>query len=342
MTRWPSYERLGPIAVSLGDPSGIGPEIIAKAWDLRDREGLPRFFVVGDADAIEAVWTGPVKRIADPAEAIGLFDHALPCFHVDEGSEAVPGQPSLDGARCAFQSLEIATGLARSESASALVTGPVSKAQLSAVGFTYPGQTEFVAERCGVSRANAVMMIAGPGLRVVPLTIHIPLSEVPAALTAALIKSRAHATARGLKRLFGIARPRIAVAGLNPHAGESGILGQEEIEVIAPAIAELREDGLDISGPHAADAMFTARARERYDVALCPYHDQALIPVKTLYFDEGVNITLGLPIVRTAPDHGTAFEIAGTGRAQPGAMIAAIRMAAEAEICRRADAAVVP
>ena len=167
--------------MSLGDPSGIGPEIIAKAWDLRHVEGLPCFFVVGDSTAIEAVWGGPIRRIADPAEAAGAFDKALPCIHVDEGSEAEPGRPSLDGARCAFQSLEIATGLARSESASALVTGPVSKAQLSAVGFTYPGQTEFVAERCGVARSNTVMMIAGPGLRVVPLTIHLPLSEVPAA-----------------------------------------------------------------------------------------------------------------------------------------------------------------
>lgn len=327
--------------MSLGDPSGIGPEILAKAWEQRGPAGLPCFFVVGDAAAIETVWSGPVRRIADPAEAPALFDQALPCIHVDEGSEAVPGQPSLDGARCAFQSLEIATGLARSESASALVTGPVSKAQLSAVGFTYPGQTEFVAERCGVSRTNTVMMIAGPGLRVVPLTIHIPLSAVPGAISIALIKSRAHATARGLRRLFGLARPRLAMAGLNPHAGEGGMLGEEEAEILAPAIAQLREEGLEITGPHAADAMFAPRNRALYDAALCLYHDQALIPVKALHFDEGVNITLGLPIVRTAPDHGTAYEIAGTGQAHPGAMIAAIRMAAQAELYRRADSATV-
>lgn len=325
-----------PLAVTLGDPSGIGPEIVAKAWERRGEAGLRPFFAVGDMHSIAAVWHGPVARILDPAEAVGQFEEALPCLHVDEGVTAEPGKPTLEGARCAFHSLEIATGLVRAEGACALVTGPVSKSWLTAVGFTYPGQTEFVAERCGISRSNAVMMLAGPSLRVVPITIHIPLRDVPEALSIELIRCRAHVTARGLQRNFGIDRPRIVVAGLNPHAGESGQMGDEEERIIAPAIHSLVEDGLDISGPYPADALFTARARERYDVALCMYHDQALIPLKTLDFDAGVNMTLGLPIVRTSPDHGTAFDIAGQGRADPGAMIAAIAMAGEAEACRRA------
>ena len=328
-----------PLAITLGDPAGIGPEVVAKAWDLRETEQLPRFFAVGDAASIRAVWSGPVQRIADPAEAASVFDHALPCMQVADEGDVVPGQPSLDGARCAFQSLEMATGLVRAESAAALVTAPVSKTQLAQVGFTHPGQTEFVAERCGVSHENAVMMLAGPGLRVVPLTIHIPFTQVPIALTPALIRARAMATARGLKRLFGIARPRLAMAALNPHAGENGLLGREEIDMIAPVIASLRDEGLDITGPHPADAMFSPRARTGYDAALCCYHDQALVPIKALHFDDGVNITLGLPIVRTSPDHGTAFDIAGQGHAHPGATIAAIRMAYEAEHHRRASKA---
>lgn len=337
--RTPLAAPLAPIAVSLGDPAGIGPEIIAGAWALRTQERLPHFFVVGDIAAIRAVWDGPVARIHDPAEAAGMFDTALPCLHIGEAGDVIPGSPSLDGARCAFQSLEVATGLVRAEEgASALVTGPVSKAQLAQAGFTHPGQTEFVAERCGVSRENVVMMLAGPDLRVVPLTIHIPFIDVPAVLTAKLIRNRALATVRGLKRYFGIARPRLAMAALNPHAGEGGLLGDEEITLIAPVLAALREDGVDITGPHSADGMFNPRARARYDAALCCYHDQALIPIKTLYFDEGVNMTLGLPIVRTSPDHGTAFDIAGRGLANPGAMVAAIRMARDAELCRRAHA----
>jgi 4-hydroxythreonine-4-phosphate dehydrogenase len=335
----PATAPFAPIAISLGDPAGIGPEIIARAWALRTQEQLPCFFVVGDMAAIRAVWDGPITRIHDPAEAAGVFATALPCLHIGEAGEIIPGIPSLDGARCAFQSLEVATGLVRAEEgASALVTGPVSKAQLAQAGFTHPGQTEFVAERCGVSRENVVMMLAGPGLRVVPLTIHIPFIEVTQALTAKLIRNRALATVRGLKRYFGIAQPRLAMAALNPHAGEGGLLGDEEITLIEPVLAALREEGVDITGPHAADGMFNPRARARYDAALCCYHDQALIPIKTLYFDEGVNMTLGLPIVRTSPDHGTAFGIAGRGQAHPGAMVAAIRMARDAELCRRAHA----
>ncbi|MEH3104320.1 MAG: 4-hydroxythreonine-4-phosphate dehydrogenase PdxA [Sphingomonas phyllosphaerae] len=320
----------GPIVISMGDPAGIGPETIARAWDARDERALPPFVAVGDRRAIARVWNGPVASVTDLNAVPEVFGEALPVLTVQDAGDIVPGKPDLDGARCAVRALELATGLVRSGAGRALVTGPVSKAQLYQTGFTYPGQTEFVAERCGIARDNAVMMLAGPGLRVVPLTTHVPLAEVPALLTIELILAKARVTARAMTRNFGIERPRLAFAGLNPHAGENGALGREEIEVMQPAIEQLRDEGFDVSGPMAADTMFHARARARFDVALCPYHDQALVPLKTLFFDDGVNITLGLPIVRTSPDHGTAFGIAGTGTAHPGATIAAILMAAEA------------
>ncbi|ODP36528.1 4-hydroxythreonine-4-phosphate dehydrogenase PdxA [Sphingomonas turrisvirgatae] len=314
----------------MGDPAGIGPEIIAKAWTNRALHSLSPFFAVGDPRAIEAVWDGPVARIGDPSAAAGAFADALPVLSVADGGTIRPGEPDTDGARCALDSLEMATGLARSGAAGALVTGPVSKVQLYGIGFTHPGQTEFVAERCGVSKENAVMMLAGPTLRVVPVTTHIPFAAVRDALSVELIVAKARATARGLTRNFGIEAPRLAFAGLNPHAGESGAMGREEIEIVEPAIAQLRAEGIDAVGPMAADTMFHARARAMYDAAICLYHDQALVPLKTLHFDEGVNMTLGLPIVRTSPDHGTAFGIAGQDLAEPGAMIAAIRLAAQA------------
>lgn len=327
-----------PLAVSLGDPAGIGPEITAKAWAARAVHSLHPFFAVGDARSVERIWSGPVERISEPAQARAVFDRALPVLSVQDAGEIIPGQPSVQGARCALQSLEVACGLARSDAAGALVTGPVSKAKLYDIGFTHPGQTEFVAERCGVALDNVVMMLAGPSLRVVPMTTHMPLADVSAALSAELIVAKARVTARGLMRNFGLANPRLAVAGFNPHAGESGAIGREEIEHIIPAIELLRDEGIDAVGPFAADTLFHPRARATYDAALCTYHDQALIPIKTLHFDEGVNISLGLPIVRTSPDHGTAFGIAGTDMAEPGAMIAAIRMAASAAI-RRAESA---
>lgn len=327
---------IAPLALSMGDPAGIGPEIIAKAWERRDVASLPCFFAVGDVRAVSAVWDGPVERIDDPRDAARVFGHALPVVSVVDGDAIVPGKPDIGGARCALQSLELAAGLARSDAASGLVTAPVSKAELYRIGFDYPGQTEFVAERCGVARENAVMMLAGPTLRVVPITIHEPLARVPMALTVDLIVARARATARGLTRDFGIDAPRLALAGVNPHAGEGGAIGREEIEVMLPAIEQLRAEGIDIVGPLAADTMFHPRARARYDAALCAYHDQALIPIKTLHFDDGVNITLGLPIVRTSPDHGTAFDIAGQDVAEPGAMVAAIRMAGAAAARRAA------
>ncbi|MGN6374390.1 MAG: 4-hydroxythreonine-4-phosphate dehydrogenase PdxA [Sphingomonas sp.] len=326
-----------PLAVSMGDPAGVGPEIIAKAWAARAREGLTAFFAVGDCRAIERVWDGPVRMIDSPAKATDAFDEALPVLQVEDAGPITPGQPDSGGAQCALHALELATGLARSGAAAALVTGPVSKAQLYKIGFTYPGQTEFVAERVGVAGENAVMMLAGPTLRVVPITTHVPLARVSSLLSVDLVLAKARVTARGLERNFGIANPRLAFAGFNPHAGEQGAIGREEIDILMPAIEQLRAEGIDARDPLAADTMFHPRARATYDAALCCYHDQALIPIKTLHFDEGVNITLGLPIVRTSPDHGTAFAIAGQDRAEPGAMIAALRMAAEAAERRAAE-----
>jgi 4-hydroxythreonine-4-phosphate dehydrogenase len=321
---------ISPIAVSIGDPAGIGPEVLAKAWVRRTQDRLSPFFAIGDPRSISTVWKGPLRKVDGPAEAAACFDEALPIMEVEDAGEIVPGQPNMPGARCAIASLEIAVGLAREGAACAIVTGPVSKAELYAIGFTHSGQTEFVAERCGVAPGNVAMMLAGPTLRTVCITTHVPLARVAELLSVELVVSRARVTARGLQRDFGIADPRIAIAGFNPHAGEGGALGREEIDILLPAIEQLRDEGIDIVGPLAADTMFHPRARARYDAALCTYHDQALIPLKTLHFDEGVNMTLGLPIVRVAPDHGTAFEIAGKGLAEPGATIAAIRMAREA------------
>ncbi len=323
-----------PLAVTLGDPAGIGPEIIGKAWAVREAQGLAPFFVVGCSRAISAVWRGPVMPISTPDEAASIYPTALPCLETELAGSVIPGQPDADGAQCALQALEMGIGLAKSGAAGALVTGPVGKTQLYAIGFTHPGQTEFIAERCGVARDNAVMMLAGPSLRVIPVTVHMPLRAVADALSIDLIRTRAVVTAKGLCRNFGILKPRLVVAGLNPHAGESGNLGREEIDIILPAIESLRADGMEISGPYAPDALFHESMRETYDAALCMYHDQALIPLKTLHFDEGVNMTLGLPIVRTSPDHGTAFGIAGHNVASPGAMIAAIRMAEKAARAR--------
>jgi 4-hydroxythreonine-4-phosphate dehydrogenase len=327
-----------PIAVAMGDPAGIGPEIIAKAWVERVRAGLDPFFAVGDIRAIQAVWLGPVERISDPRETASVFDRALPVMQVEDAGSITPGDPNLEGARCSLDSLEFAVGCARSGAARALATGPVSKTQLYAIGFSHPGQTEFIAERCGVAIDNAVMMLAGPTLKVVPVTTHLALADVPAALSIDKIVTTGRATARGLQRNFAIENPRLAFAGFNPHAGENGALGREEIDFIIPAMDILRSEGFIVSGPIAADAMFHSRARAEYDAAICLYHDQALIPLKTLHFDEGVNMTLSLPIVRTSPDHGTAFDIAGKNVANPGAMIAAIKMAASATACRAEQA----
>jgi 4-hydroxythreonine-4-phosphate dehydrogenase len=328
----------GPIAISLGDPAGIGPEVLAKCWDNRSGYNLQPFVAIGDPRSVEAVWDGPIELITDPREADSAFDVGLPMLQLAAADSDVPGHPSIAGAHCSLDSLEIAVGLARSGSASAVVTGPVSKEQLYAIGFAHPGQTEFVAERCGVSASNVAMMLAGPTLRTIPATTHVAFAEVQSHLSQSLIEARGRAVLRGLQRNFGIAEPRLAIAGLNPHSGEGGALGREEIEMIQPAIAALADEGWRVTGPHPADTLFHASARAGYDAALCMYHDQALIPVKALHFEDAVNVTLGLPIVRTAPDHGTAFDIAGQDRADPRPMAAAIRMAADCALNRAATA----
>ena len=319
-----------PFAISCGDPAGIGPEIIGKSWKQRLAAGLKPFFAIGNFADFKNLPGIPVRKIGQPMEARETFDEALPVLHIHEAVAAAPGEATLDGAQCSLHALEIACGLARSGDAGAVITAPVSKSQLYKIGFRYPGQTEFVSERCGIARENALMMLAGPTLRVVPMTTHIALKDVSEHFSEALIIACARAAAKAMVRNFGIENPRIAIAGLNPHAGEHGNLGNEEQRIMQPAIDQLRAEGMDITDPLPADTMFHEEARAKYDVALCPYHDQALIPLKTLHFFDGVNMTLGLPIVRTSPDHGTAFNIAGQDIADPRSMIAAIQMAATA------------
>jgi len=323
----------GPLAVSLGDPAGVGPELLATAWAARAVHGLGPFFAVGGAGLIAAAAQQRglairIQPIADPREAAAVFADALPVLGALDGDYR-PGEPDQAGATLALASLTEATRLAVTGQASAVVTGPIAKARLAAVGFQHPGQTEFVAAACQVEPNDAVMMLAGPGLRTVPLTVHVALADVPRLITQDLIVRRARIVAAALSRDFGIAAPRIAIAALNPHAGEDGKFGDEDQRVVAPAIAALCAAGLTATGPHPADALFAPHSRDTYDVALCMYHDQALIPVKTLDFDAGVNVTLGLPIVRTSPDHGTAFSIAGRALAHPGATISALRLAGE-------------
>lgn len=330
-----------PLAVSLGDPAGVGPELIAEAWARREEERLPSFFVCAGADLLReaAARRGIDIRVAiisTVADAAACRD-ALPVLGTADGPYT-PGAPDAEGARLALASLEQATALTVAGETAALVTGPVAKSELAAVGYPYPGQTEFVAAACRAAAEDAVMMLAGPQLRTVPMTVHCPLAEVPGRLSAELIGRRSTIVAKALREDFGIAAPRIAICGLNPHAGENGRMGREEIEIIAPAIEALRAEGIDATGPHPADTLFAPHLRATYDVAIAMYHDQALVPLKALDFDQGVNVTLGLPVVRTSPDHGTAFGIAGTGRAHAGAMIAAIRMAGEMAARRAAGA----
>ncbi len=332
-------EHRRPIAVTMGDPAGVGPEVTARAWAARREHDLPPFVAIGDIAAVGAVWDGPVARVGELEDVGRIFAGALPVLHLEDSGPLTPGSPTAAGATCALHSLETGIGLTRNQASAALVTGSVSKHALHSIGYTHPGQTEFIAERCGVTATNAVMMLAGPSLRVVPLTVHIPLSEVSERLTSELIVAKARIVARGLRRDFGIDTPRIALAGVNPHAGENGQLGGEEVRVMAPAIAQLASEGLIVDGPLAADALFAPGIRDRYDALLCAYHDQALAPFKALHFHDGVNLTLGLPIIRTSPDHGTAFNIAGTGQADPGPTIAAIRMAARMAAARERSCA---
>lgn len=327
-----------PLAVSLGDPAGVGPELIAAAWFGRKIHTMPAFCVIGGAGLLaEAArvrgFDVPVVRVGSLAEATAVFERALPVLGDWDGAYR-PGAPDVDGARLALASLTEAARLTVTREASAIVTAPIAKSRLAEVGFRHPGQTEFVAEAAGVAPQDAVMMLAGPSLRTVPITVHVALSQVPGLLSIDLIVRRATIVAAALTRDFGLVRPRLAIAALNPHASEEGRMGDEEARIIAPAIAALQAAGIDASGPHPADALFAPRSRAGFDVALCMYHDQALIPLKALEFDSGVNITLGLPIVRTSPDHGTAFGIAGKGAADVGATIAAIRMAGDCALHR--------
>jgi 4-hydroxythreonine-4-phosphate dehydrogenase len=317
----------------------VGPELIAEAWARREAEQLPPFFVVGCSEILRAAAATrgidlPIASVTDLAAPTAPFDTALPVLRVASGSYR-PGQPDEKGARLAVEALERAVGAVGVGVARALVTAPTAKSELAKVGFAFPGQTEFVASWCEVAAEDAVMMLAGPQLRTVPMTVHCALAEVPGRLSVDLIVRRGRIVDRALKHDFGIASPRIAICGLNPHAGENGLMGREEIDTIAPAIAALQAEGIDATGPHPADTLFAAHQRGSYDVAIAMYHDQALVPLKTLDFDQGVNVTLGLPIVRTSPDHGTAFGIAGKGIASPNAMIAAIRMAGEMAARRR-------
>ncbi|WP_370304315.1 4-hydroxythreonine-4-phosphate dehydrogenase PdxA [Pseudooceanicola sp.] len=311
-----------PIALSCGEPAGIGPELALRAWQAL-RDSCP-FVWIGDPRHLPP--DSPVAELDDPAQAMDASATALPVLPHRFAAPATPGIADPRNARGVIEVLERAVGLVQSGAAAALCTAPIhKKALIDGAQFAYPGHTEFLAALAGVERV--VMMLASDQLRVVPATIHIALAQVPQVLTPALLRATIEITARDLTRRFGLTRPRIAVAGLNPHAGEGGAMGGEELDWIAPLIAELAAEGLQITGPHPADTLFHAAARARYDVAVAMYHDQALIPIKTLDFDRGVNVTLGLPFIRTSPDHGTAFDLAGKGLANPSSLIEALKLA---------------
>ncbi len=321
-----------PLALTMGEPAGIGPEITLKAWAARMDEALPAFFVVGAPSLYheEARRLGldvTFREIATPDEASRHFGVSLPVLPLSLDAAVQPGHLAPANARAVMQSIDMACDFALAGEASGIVTNPIHKRALYEAGLQVPGHTEYLAERTG--GATPVMMLSCPGLRVVPVTVHQSLASVATSLTTAMIAEKGVILAHALRRDLGIARPRIAVAGLNPHAGEEGHLGREEIDVILPALAAIHAAGAEVSGPLPPDTMFHAAARARYDAALCMYHDQALIPLKTIDFERGVNTTLGLPIVRTSPDHGTALDIAGRGLAHPGSLIEAIKLAAE-------------
>ena len=308
----PTSKSAEAILITMGEPAGIGPEVAVAAFHaLGGRIGERRLLFVGCPEVFEAC--SPVA----PGDVVSVMSHAV----------RTPGKPDAANAPATVEAIARAVGMAMGGEAGAVVTAPISKAALMQTGFAFPGHTDYLAHLTGVKRA--VMMLAGDTIRVVPLTVHVPLAEVSRLVTREAIVETAEIAIAALRRDFAIAVPRLAVAGLNPHAGEDGELGREEIDVIRPAVEELARRGHAVAGPLPSDTMFHAEARARYDAALCMYHDQALIPQKTLSFWEGVNVTLGLPIVRTSPDHGTAFEIAGKGQADPRSMIAAIRLAAK-------------
>ena len=328
-----------PLALTMGDPAGIGLDITLAAWWSRARHTLPACVFYGDPDALgsRARALGldvPIEIVADAAGASKVFTDALPVVSIKLAVAAVPGKPEPQNAPAILASIEQATADTIGRRTGALVTNPIAKSVLIRQGFPHPGHTEFLGELASRhypgQTFHPVMMLAAAGiLRVVPLTIHIPLERVADTISRELIRDTVLIVHAALVRDFGIASPRIAIAGLNPHAGENGTIGTEERDFIAPAIAGLRERGLAVTGPHSADTLFHATARATYDAVIAMYHDQALIPIKTLAFDEGVNVTLGLPFVRTSPDHGTAFDIAGTGRARADSLIQALLLARE-------------
>ncbi len=324
---------MSPLALTLGDPAGIGPEIIFKAWRRLRSEG-PAFVVVGDFQALaSASGSGMhmVRRVTTPKQGGEVFGEALPVIDIPLRSPVVAGQPSSSAASAIIRWIETGAGLALSGAVSGLVTAPIAKAPLYEAGFQFPGHTEFLGElTASASYQGArgpIMMLAVEGLRTTLVTVHEPLSKVGGLLSVDKIVNAGLVTAQALRSDFGIEAPRLALAGFNPHAGEDGSIGREDLEIIAPAVAALRGLGVDASGPTPADSLFHEAARAKFDAAVCMYHDQALIPVKMLDFWGGVNLTLGLPIIRTSPDHGTAFDIAGRGLARPDSLIAAIRMA---------------
>lgn len=321
------------LAVTMGDPAGISGELTLAAWRERTSAALPPFLAIDNLERLEAVkqqlgWDVPLVAVASVAEAATCFAEALPVLTMPLPGTVTLGQANPENATAVARSIETAVSLAMTGEVAGIVTQPVHKATLYGSGFSFPGHTEFLAHLTKAAKPS-IMMLAGAGLRVVPLTIHEPLAQAIARLDAPMIVETSLRVAEALRQDFGIAKPRLALAGLNPHAGEDGAMGDEEIRYIRPAADQLRGMGLDVWGPLAPDSMFHAAARAQYDAAICLYHDQGLIPLKTLAFDEGVNITLGLSIVRTSPDHGTAFDIAGTGTASPASFFAALCMADE-------------
>jgi 4-hydroxythreonine-4-phosphate dehydrogenase len=321
-----------PLAVTMGEPAGIGGELALKAW-LNRSLSIPPFYVIDDPDRLASLarrldWPAVVRAIDAPDQAVGAFDEALPVTPIGSAIRAQPGRPDPADAPAILGAIETAVRDVRSGRAAAIVTTPIHKDSLYRAGFRHPGHTEFLAELARTSQPP-VMMLVCPALRVVPVTIHQALRQAIESLSSAGIVHAGRVTSAALRSDFGIPMPILAVAGLNPHAGEAGALGREEIDIIEPALAELRAAGIDARGPLPPDTMFNAEARSSYDAALCMYHDQALIPLKTIDFYGGVNVTLGLPFVRTSPDHGTAFAIAGSGTARPDSFIAALRLAAQ-------------
>jgi 4-hydroxythreonine-4-phosphate dehydrogenase len=323
-----------PIALTCGEPAGVAPEITAKAWKST-RRGWP-FFLIGDADYLEARaqdagCSVPVARIAKPGDAADAFSLSLPVLHRPLPAAVKAGRISKMTASSVISAIDEGVALAMSGEAAALVTNPIQKEALYDAGFRHQGHTDYIASLAarGGPPVTEVMMLVGGGLRTVPVTVHVPLANVPKQLTQAAIVAQAKVVAESLARDFGIAAPRLMVTGLNPHAGENGAMGKEEQTVIAPAIADAKAAGLDIAGPISADTAFGPEMRATYDAILCMYHDQALIPVKTLDFHGGVNVTLGLSFVRTSPDHGTALNLAGTGKASAESLIAALKLAGE-------------